>query len=145
MLPPFNSLGDLPPGVHRAAWTEIEESFGRATVQRVRCLAKIRHLHELARQTGKLARFLIFGSFVSDQPEPRDVDVILVMASDFRVEEAPRESQTLFSHPDAEARFGASVFWLRERMLSPELMRDFIDTWQIKRDGTKRGIVEITP
>lgn len=30
---------------------------------------------------------------------------------EFRPEEAPRESRTLFSHADAEARFGASVFW----------------------------------
>jgi len=37
------------------------------------------------------------------------------------------------------------IFWLREGMLSDELMREFFDTWQIKRDGAKRGIVEIQP
>lgn len=55
------------------------------------------------------------------------------------------ECRTLFAHPDAEARFGASVFWIREGMLPKDLMREFLDTWQIKRDGAKRGIVEITP
>jgi hypothetical protein len=40
---------------------------------------------------------------------PHDVDVVLVMAADFKLEESPRECRTLFSHPDAEARFGASV------------------------------------
>lgn len=90
-------------------------------------------------------RFLVFGSFVSTIPEPRDVDVVLVMAADFRLEGSPRESRTLFSHPDAEARFGASVFWVREGMLPEGLMRSFLETWQTKRNGTKRGMVEIKP
>jgi len=45
---------------------------------------------------------------------------------------------------DAEARYGASVFWLREGMLPDDLLGEFFDTWQTKRDGTKRGIVEVT-
>lgn len=45
----------------------------------------------------------MFGSFASAEPEPRDIDIALVMATDFKLEEAPRESRTLFSHPDAEA------------------------------------------
>ncbi len=72
-----------------------------------------------------------------------DIDVVLVMAAGFRLEDAPRESRTLFSHADAEARYGASVFWVREEMLPEEQMRDFLETWQTKRDGMKRGIVEI--
>lgn len=85
----------------------------------------------------------MFGSFVSATAAPRDIDVVLVMAADFRLEDAPRESRTLFSHADAEARYGASVFWVRVGMLPEELMRNFLETWQTKRDGTKRGIVEI--
>lgn len=76
---------------------------------------------------------------------PRDVDIVLIMERDFRLEEAPRESWTLFSHSDAEARFGASVFWVREGMLMTEQMREFLDTWQLKRDGSRRGIVEVKP
>ena len=51
----------------------------------------------------------------------------------------------LFSHPDAEARFGASVFWVRQGMLPEDGMREFLVTWQIKRDGTLRGILEVKP
>jgi hypothetical protein len=145
MLPPLNERGDLPPGIHPATWPEIAARFGQGTEARVRALAKLRYLYELAVRTGKLGRFLVFGSFVSNAANPRDLDVVLVMSADFKLEEAPRESQTLFSHPDAEARFGASVFWLRERMLSEELMQEFLDTWQTKRDGTKRGLLEIKP
>jgi len=86
---------------------------------------------------------LVFGSFVSSTADPRDVDVVLVMAADFKLEESPRECRTVFSHADAQARYEASVFWLREGMLSDTLMREFLDAWQIKRDGLKRGKVEV--
>jgi hypothetical protein len=99
----------------------------------------------LALRTGKLKRFLVFGSFVSTAPEPHAVDVVLVMAANFKLEEAPRECLTLFSHADAEARYGASVFWLREGMLPQNVLDEFFDTWQTKRDGTKRGLLDLTP
>ena len=143
MLPPFNNTGDLPPGIHVATWSEVEQRFGMDSATRMRNLAKLKHLYELASRTGKLARFLLFGSFVSEVANPRDIDVVLVMTADFKLEQIPRECQTLFSHPDAEARFGASVFWVREGMLPEDLMREFLETWQMKRDGTKRGIVGI--
>lgn len=75
--------------------------------------------------------------------DPRDVDVVLVMSGEFQLEMAPREARTLFSHADADARFGASIFWLRERMLPEHVMQLFLETWQTKRDGTRRGIVEV--
>lgn len=143
MLPDCLGTGDLPEGIHVAGWTEIESRFGQGTAARNRAFARLRHLHELAYRTGKLGRFIVFGSFVSSEPNPKDVDVVLVMQADFKLEEAPRESQTLFSHADAEARFGASVFWVRDGMLSIEMMRMLLETWQTKRDGTRRGVVEI--
>ena len=39
--------------------------------------------------------------------------------------------------------FGCSVFWLR-RMAAMGGEQAAIEDWQIKRDGTERGIVEIT-
>ena len=74
---------------------------------------------------------------------PQDVDVVLVMEQDFRLQSVLREARTLFSHADAQARFGASVFWLREGMLPPLLMDEFLAAWQTTRDGPRRGIAEI--
>lgn len=139
----MTASGDLPVGIHPASWAELEERFGKGSDSRVRGLATLRHLYELAARASALRRFLVFGSFVSAAAEPRDVDVVLIMDAAFRLEEAPRESQTLFSHADADARFGASVFWIRESMLSEDEMREFLETWQTKRDRTRRGIVEI--
>ncbi len=113
MLPLLNEHGDLPPGIHSADWAEIEARFGVSTPARVRAFNKLKVLYKLAVLTGKLKRFFVFGGFVSDKAEPRDVDVALIMDADFEVEHCPRESQTLFSHADADARFGASVFGRR--------------------------------
>lgn len=143
MLPEANENGDLPPGIHPATWTEIEKRFGRATGPRTRALATLKRLHELALRTGSLKSFYIFGSFVSAVPEPRDVDVALIMAASFKIENCPWESRALFSHARAEARYGASVFWLREGKLPDAAMRDFLSAWQTKRGGTLRGILEV--
>src|SRR3990172_8605636 len=98
MLPLFAPNGDLPEGIHAGDWLEVEARFGGGSDARRRACARLRHVHELARRTGKLVRFLVFGSFVSQAPDPRDIDVALVMTADFKFEDAPRESRTVFSH-----------------------------------------------
>jgi hypothetical protein len=143
MLPELNKNGDLPPGVHVAGWTEIEQRFGTGTKARTRAFATLRRLQELARRTGSLQSLYVFGSFVSSAPEPRDVDVMLVMAREFKVEDCTWESRPLFSHRRAQGRYGASVFWLRQGMLPDAAMRDLLEGCQTKRGGTLRGILEV--
>ena len=142
MLPPFNERGDLPPGIHQADWDEVEARFSGGFARRP-LFRTLRHVHALAAKTCHLERFLVFGSFVTDKDAPGDVDVVLVMAEAFRLEEAPRESRTLFSHADADARFGASVFWVRRGILPEPEMAGFLKFWQTRRDGVARGIVEV--
>lgn len=97
---------------------------------------------ELARATGKLERFIIFGSYITAKPEPNDVDVVLVMR-DFDCNSCDNEMRTLFQHDQAAAEFGASIFWIRPSLLILDTLEEFIAHWQIKRDGTRRGIVEV--
>ena len=143
-LPQFNVLGDLPPNVHRATLDEAVRRFGGQTIRRDACTRRLMHVEELARRTGHLQRLVVFGSYVTAKPEPNDVDVILVMKDSFRLEECPTESRGLFDHPVAQARYGASVFWIRPGMLIEETVEEFILYWQIKRGGDKRGIVDVT-
>ena len=143
MLPPFNERGDLPPGVHQAGWGEIAPRFGSGFV-RQSLMRTLRHVHTLAARTGHLERFLIFGSFVTEKTAPGDLDIVLVMAEAFVLEKAPRETRVLFSHADADTRFGASVFWIRRGILEDDEVAAFLDFWQTRRDGAKRGIVEVT-
>ena len=90
-----------------------------------------------------LVQLPVHGSYVSDVPEPNDVDVIVVMRNDFRSEACPAELLVLFDHARADAELGASIFWIRSDMLLGEPLEQFLAHWQIKRDGRRRGIVEI--
>lgn len=69
--------------------------------------------------------------------------MILVMQNDFRPECCPAESSVLFDHSRANEELGASIFWLRPDMLLGEPLEVFLAYWQTKRDGRRRGIVEI--
>jgi hypothetical protein len=101
------------------------------------------HILDVARRTGCLQRFVIFGSYVTTKPDPNDVDLVLVMDDGFRLEASPMEARGLFEHAVAQARFGASVFWIRPSLLLGKAVESFIAYWQIKRDGSQRGIVDV--
>ena len=112
-LPPFSSSGDLPIGVHHATFSEIRARLGTETPQRRRLCLRLDRIHAVARDTGHLSRMVVFGSFVTTKAEPNDVDVFLLMADTFDVSTVKNEALLLFDHLAAQARFGASVFWLR--------------------------------
>jgi hypothetical protein len=141
-LPPFNAAGDLPPGVHRAALREVLARLGQGSSRRVAVASRLARIDRLARSTGHLARLVVFGSFVTDKPEPNDVDVFLLMEDSFDVGSVLGEARLVFDHAAADAHFGASVFWSR-RLAALGGEQAAIEFWQTKRDGGLRGIVEI--
>jgi hypothetical protein len=96
----------------------------------------------MALATGKVDRFLIFGSYITAKSEPNDVDIVLVMSDDFNVAHLVPDTRGIFDHQQADAHFGASIFWVRRAMLF-EPLEQFVESWQNKRDGTKRGILEV--
>lgn len=142
-LPDFTADGDLSLGIHRATWNEVLQRFGGEVGSRNVCTRRLAHIYELARRTGCLKHFVIFGSYVTTKAEPNDVDVILVMDDTFRLENCPMESRGLFDHAVSQARYGASIFWIRPGLLIGESVEEFISYWQIKRGGSKRGIVDV--
>lgn len=142
-LPAFNEFGDLPEGNHPASLAEMVARFGVGTAQRMAVTGRLHRIYRLAVTTGQLDRLLVFGSYVSDVSEPNDVDVILVMRSGFRCEDCPVEATVLFDHARANDELGASIFWVRPDMLLGEPLEQFLAFWQTKRDGRRRGVVEI--
>ena len=80
---------------------------------------------------------------MTEKEAPNDVDVILVMDDGFELEKASLGMRGLFDHAVANARYGASVFWLKPSVLIGEELEKFLLHWQTKRDGSLRGIVEI--
>ena len=141
-LPRLGKDGDLPPGSYRITLKETLRRFGKGSRQRVAVAQRLERIYGVALGTSQLARFVVFGSFVTAKREPADVDVFLLMKDTFEVGHVIGEARVLFDHAAAQAHFGASVFWLR-RVAALGGEEDAIAGWQIKRDGTRRGIIEI--
>jgi predicted nucleotidyltransferase len=40
---------------------------------------RLEHIYTLVAKTSHLARFIIFGSFVTHKPDPGDIDIFLLM------------------------------------------------------------------
>ena len=139
--PAFNSEGDLPPGLHSATVEEVRRHFGE-TSRRAVMAERLTRIYRLAHATGHLARFIIFGSFITAKSEPRDVDIFLLMEDSFDVRNVSNEARLVFDQAAAQNSLGASVFWIR-RAAALDGEEATISHWQIKRDGARRGIVEV--
>lgn len=142
-LQQFDSNGDLPEGIHRATLEDVLARFGHGTPQREAVTGRLIRIYELVLRTGKLERFIIYGSYVTAKRDPGDVDIILVMRDDFLLPECDDEVRTVFDHLRAQAELGASVFWTPRTGVFLETVDEFIAGWQIKRDHALRGIVEV--
>src|ERR1700687_3684022 len=84
-IPDFVEMGDLPLGIHQATLVEAVTRFGSGSARRRGLASRLRRIHRLAVATGHLARFIVFGSFVTAKLEPNDVDVFMVMEDSFDV------------------------------------------------------------
>jgi len=130
--------------VYTASLQDVLDRFGTGSGRRRLVAQRLERIYNVASATGCLARFVVFGSFVTDKPEPNDVDVILLMDDAFDVDQTVGEAKLLFEHAAANAHFGASVFWVR-RLAAFGGEQAMVEHWQIKRDGSLRGIVEVVP
>ena len=142
--PDFNDMGDLPIGIHCATLKEVLAKFGSGNARREVVGRRLAHIHQLAHGTGRVRRFIVFGSFVTLKPEPNDVDIFLVMNDTFDVRTLQGEAKHVFDHMSAHNLLGTSVFWIpRAACMGGE--EEAVSDWQIKRDGDRRGIVEVIP
>ena len=143
-LPDFTADGDLPPGVYPVTLAAALDRFGRGSAQRRTVAGRLDRVYGLAASTGHLARFAVFGSFVTAKEDPRDLDVVLVKADEFDVAGVGGDAAAVFRHDEADARLGASVFWAtRAGAFGGE--HAFVEYWQARRGGGRRGILEIVP
>jgi hypothetical protein len=140
--PDFDGNGDLPVGIHQATLAEVTQHFGTGSLHREIVSRRLERIYRLARSTRHLARFVVFGSFVTAKPKPNDVDIFMLMEDTFDSSQVPGEAAIVFDHVAAQNLEGASVFWIR-RMAAFGGEEAALEHWQIKRDKMKRGIVEV--
>ena len=142
-LPNLNHEGELPEGIHPATIDEVIAQFGSGTEQRIIMSERLKHIYQLAKETGHLQQLVIFGSYITAKPKPNDIDVVIIFDDDFDIAACSDEVKKLLTYQQTENEFGASIFWVRPSLLFLETIDEFIACWQVKRDGTRRGIIEV--
>ena len=140
--PEFDHNGDLPVGIHEATLDDVLQHFGTGTVQRRLIGQRLERIYRLVSNTGQVARFVVFGSFVTAKPDPGDVDIFMLMEDSFDSNQVGGEAAIIFDHLAVQNLEGASVFWIR-RLAAIDGDQEALEHWQIKRDKTRRGIVEV--
>src|SRR5712692_6174285 len=105
-LPATLPNGFLPPGVHAAPLNDIVDRFGTTTPRRQVLAERLEALLRVAQATEKLQRMFLWGSFISDAPFPRDLDVFLLMQAGFDREFANLSpiQREVFEHEPARLR-----------------------------------------
>jgi predicted nucleotidyltransferase len=142
VLPELTAQGELPLGVHRANWKEFQARFGGSSPRRVWLLGRLLMLLELAATNGKLRRVFVWGSFVTEKPAPKDLDILLIMDEDFEVDLIDAAAQAVFDSVRARLLFESDVFWARSS-IGRELLDLWLETYQTSRSFRKHGIVEL--
>ena len=141
--PEFDGNGDLPVGIHQATLVEVIKHFGQSNFQRRIVAQRLARIYDLAQSTGQVARFIVYGSFITAKPFPNDVDIFMLMEDTFDLYQFNDEVAVVFDHMACQNYEGASVFWVR-KMAAIGGEQAAVEFWQTKRDGTNRGIVEVT-
>lgn len=133
-FPPLNDEGDLPPGVYPGTLIEVLRYFGQGSTQRLTVSDRLIRIHQFASATGHLVRFVVFGSYVTAKDKPEDVDIIMIMDDAFDLSAVTGEAALIFDHMQADAHFGANVFWTRRSSaLGGE--QAMVEHWQVRREG----------
>ena len=140
MIPAFRPDGYLPEGVHLASEAEVIFRFGSITPRRRRLALRVRRWIETARAVAA-PRLLIDGSFVTDKPDPDDVDAVILLPADFhdlirRGFDAALELEQMLLTRRPEELFGAE---------DDNDWKDWVEFFSRTRelDGRSKGLVEI--
>ena len=127
--PDFDDQGNLPIGVYSATMNQIATHFGSRTDKRQRLSARLQTMYNLVAETGQMARFILYGSFVTVKPEPDDVDIFLVMAEGFDVSQVSGELARIFRHRIPAKQILHLLSRLRESNFDVKLVLDEAAFW----------------
>ena len=131
MIPVFNDDGYLPAGVHRATLDEVAARFGQETELRRVQMQSLGWLIDLARRAGAL-RLIVNGSFVTDWPEPNDVDCVLLIGAAF-----PRDAE-------AEKELLDGLPFVELKIVGPEDFALFVEhIFASDRLAVPKGMIEV--
>ncbi len=144
-IPPLNSDGLLPVGIHETTLDEIRQRFGsfQGSDQRSHLFARLLELASAMQRSGIFESLLIDGSFVTDKPAPNDIDLIAVLRPDHDFErDLPISEYALVSRTMLARRFRFDVV-VAER--DSAVYKTYVEFFNLVREapGLKKGILRV--
>ena len=144
-IPPLDPDGFLPVGVHECTLDEIKEDFGsfQGSDRRPRLWEKLQQFLREAKASGLVEAVLLNGSFVTDEPAPNDIDIIVVVsaAHDFGADLPPHQYNVL-AQQRVRRRFGFDI--VVAKMGTDNLAEAVAFFSQVRqRPGLKKGLLRV--
>ncbi len=134
----------MPPGIHAATLAETLTRFGTGSAARQQQGQLLALVVQAALAYETIKRVLVWGSFVTDKPEPRDLDYSLVVSVEHRRTQITDLDRRFFVPHLARAHYGVDRSFLLLMDYPPVGYAEQIDFITTARDGTHPGIIEIT-
>lgn len=142
-FPELNEDGLLPEGIHDCTLDEIGARFGLfvASDRRVRLFEKLCALVEEEQKAGLAIEIFIDGSFVTDTPQPNDIDLVIVLPADYNraVVMTPFRYNAV-SKISLRRRYPFDVFVFNK---DTRPYQDQIEFFRKTREGRRKGILRI--
>jgi hypothetical protein len=138
-FPPFDSNGNLPPGIHWTSWSEFVKRFD-TNQQRHKLISGLREALELLSRAGCRAVY-VGGSFVTSKDAPNDFDACWDNEDANLTFLHHLEPALMGSLHDQLVRFGGNLG--RAQAITPQTGKDFLSFLQSDKNGNPRGVVAI--
>lgn len=116
MLPLFEETGNLPAGVHRCTVEEAQLRFGgfQTSDRRPRLWAQFASFLREAKNSQLIEELLLDGSFVTAEPAPNDIDIVVVVPAGHNfAAELPANQYNLLAARRVRRRFGLDIVVVR--------------------------------
>jgi hypothetical protein len=144
-IPELSEYGLLPEGVYDCTLDEIGARFGRfqKTDRRVQLFAKLCDLGDEERRAGLALALMIDGNFVSDKPDPGDIDLVIVLSEGYNfAAKLPPVMYNAISKTRLRRAYQFDVFVVEEQ--SPEYIERVAFFCQdSRRVNARKGILRV--
>ena len=94
----------------------VRERFGTSTPRRQFLFQRFQMVFDVLHETGKVKHVYVFGSFVATIASPNDVDLFVIMTTDFTMRGLREDVVSVFTQNTCRIRYNADVFWVTEAM-----------------------------
>ncbi|MGI8978717.1 MAG: DUF6932 family protein [Pirellulaceae bacterium] len=140
MIPPLTEAGLLPPGNHTATLEEFAQTFCMHTTRRRELFEKLERLLADLKKVDSARKILIGGSFVSNKPEPDDIDCVIVFGPDVLDNLLRPFEYNVFSGRAVRRMYRIDAYPVVDG--TPEHSK-WLEFFQKTREGVPVGIVEV--